>query len=62
MKKYYYTADHEAGNIIDRFESIEEARAAIAKYVEEDKRDGTYEPGFYEICNEDRETIEVEGE
>ena len=47
-----YTAiirDAEAGNEIARFETVEEARAELQKYEEQDKTDGTFEEGFYEI-------------
>lgn len=47
-----YTAiirDAEAGNEIARFETVEEARAELQKYEEQDKADGSYEEGFYEI-------------
>lgn len=42
--------DCEAGNIIDSFETIEEAEKAIKKYEEEDEKEGTYKPNFYEIA------------
>jgi hypothetical protein len=48
----YYTRDREAGNIIDKFETEQEALKAIKSYEEEDKRDGSYIPDFYEIFNE----------
>lgn len=45
----FYTQDREAGNIIDCFETYEEAIDAISKYEEEDKINGDYTPNFYEI-------------
>lgn len=46
----YKTQDREAGNFIDEFNTIEEAREAILQYEEEDKKDGTYTPNFYEVA------------
>ena len=46
----YVTRDREAGNVIDEFNSREEAEAAIAKYEAEDREQGIYEPDFYEIA------------
>lgn len=45
----YIIRDREAGNVIDKFATQEEAELALQEYEEEDKRDGTYEPDFYEI-------------
>lgn len=42
--------DREAGNIIEGFETIEEAEKAIAQYEEDDEKAGTFEPQFYEIA------------
>ena len=52
-----YTADREAGNKIEKFSTIEEAKEAIAAYEEEDRKDGTYTPNFYDIVNENCESI-----
>lgn len=48
-----YTADKEAGNKIEAFDTIEEAKKAIIDYEEEDRNDGTYTPDFYDIVDED---------
>ena len=45
----YVTRDREAGNVIDEFATLEEARNAIETYEEHDKQDGTYTKDFYEI-------------
>ncbi len=47
-----FTADRECGNIIDRFETIEDAMNAIKSYEEEDKKNGDYTPDFYDIVDE----------
>lgn len=49
-----FTADRKAANIIERFETIEDAMKAIREYEEEDKKNGDYTPDFYDIVNEDR--------
>lgn len=51
----YIVRDREAGNEIERFETIEEARVALRKYEEQDKTDDTYEEDFYEIYDEEKE-------
>lgn len=48
-----YTADREAGNKIEAFNTIEEAKNAIIAYEEEDRHDGTYTPDFYDIVDGD---------
>lgn len=53
----YYTADKEAGNKIEMFNSIDEAKKAIAKYEVEDREDGVYTPDFYDVVNEDCESL-----
>lgn len=45
----YYTADREAGNRIEAFETREEAERAITAYEAEDVADGTYTPDLYAI-------------
>ncbi|MGN0568815.1 MAG: hypothetical protein ACI4JR_09535 [Acutalibacteraceae bacterium] len=52
-----FTADREAGNKIEAFSTIEEAKKAILEYEAEDKRDGTYTPDFYDIVNENCESL-----
>ena len=45
----YILRDREAGNAIEEFFTREEAEQALKEYEEEDKREGIYEPNFYEI-------------
>lgn len=45
----YIIQDREAGNVIDSFNTIEEAEKALIEYEEQDKKDGIYEENFYEI-------------
>lgn len=51
----YIVRDREAGNEIERFETVEEARIALEKYEEQDKADDTYEEDFYEIYDDKKE-------
>ena len=55
--KRYVTRDAEAGNIIERFDTIEEARKAIESYEEQDKAEDVYTPNFYEIYDTKNETV-----
>jgi hypothetical protein len=43
----------ETGTLIDEFANLTEAKNALFEYETEDKKDGTYEPDFYEICFKD---------
>lgn len=45
----YILRDREAGNAIEEFYTREEAEQALKNYEAEDKREGIYEPDFYEI-------------
>lgn len=42
--------DREAGNIIDFFTTVGEANSAIREYENDDRYEGTFSPGFYEIA------------
>lgn len=55
--KRYETRDSIAGNVIDWFDTIEEANEAIQRYEEEDKKDGYFEPDFYEIYDNVKEEV-----
>lgn len=46
----YIIRDREAGNLIDGFTTLEEARKALARYEREDEENGTFSEGFYEIA------------
>ena len=48
----YIIRDKEAGNIIDRFNTLKEAKKALEEYETADKADNTYTPDFYEIVKE----------
>lgn len=53
-----FTADREAGNIIEQFETIEDAIKAIKAYEEKDKKNGDYTPDFYDIMDENNCSLE----
>lgn len=63
MKKYV-TRDKEAGNIIEYFNTKEEAEQAIEDYERSDKNEGIYEADFYEVAelNEDERTMKTVNE
>lgn len=48
MKKYIIR-DREAGNVIDKFDTLSEAEAVMNGYEAHDKEDGIYVKDFYEI-------------
>ena len=52
-----YTANRETGTFIEKCESIEEALNKISDYEKEDKANGTYEPDFYNVVDENHITI-----
>ncbi len=53
-----YTADRETGTFIDECATIEEAKNIIAEYEASDRKDGIYEPDFYDVVNENHESME----
>lgn len=55
--KRYVIRDREAGNIIDSYETKEEAKRKLDYFEYIDKQEGIYEPNFYEIYDtlEERE-------
>ena len=48
MKKYIIQ-DSETGTFIDQFNTYQEAQKELERYENEDKKDGTFTPDFYEI-------------
>lgn len=52
-----YVADKETGTFIEEVESIYEGEKLIDMYEEQDKIDGSYEDDFYDIVNENRESL-----
>lgn len=53
----YIIRDAEAGNLIEKAETMEEALDIIAYYEEEDKTEGTYTPNFYEVVETEAEQV-----
>ena len=47
----YIIRDRETGTLIYEFNSRREAQKELEAYEEQDKRDGIYEEGFYEIVS-----------
>lgn len=65
MKKYFslqrtkkfIVRDSIAGNVIEYFNSLEEAKKCIKLFEIQDKREGIYTPNFYEIYDTEKEEI-----
>lgn len=55
----YSIRDSETGCIIDDFETLKEAEKAIESYEKADKEAGTYEEGFYEIYDNEKEEVVI---
>ena len=55
--KRFLTRDTEAGNVIESFDTITEAKEAIRDYEEEDMITGLYTPDFYEVYDAINETV-----
>ena len=53
-----YTADRETGTFIEEVESLEAGERLIAEYEEDDKAEGTYQADFYDVVNEDHESVQ----
>ena len=52
-----YTAAKESGDFIEEVGTISEGLALIAQYEEQDKQEGIYTEGFYDIVNELHESV-----
>lgn len=52
--------DREAGNVIDKFDTLEEAQEELRRYEEEDRREETYTEDFYEIVETNRKYQQAE--
>ena len=48
-KLIYIVQDAEAGNLIDEYNTLHEAEKAIVEFETEDKLNGCFSDGFYEI-------------
>lgn len=49
----YKVQDRETGTVIEDGLTLEEARVILREFETEDRADGTYTPGFYEISEMD---------
>lgn len=47
--KNYTIIDTEAGNIIEQFDTLEEATATLKDYENQDKQEGIFVTDFYQI-------------
>ena len=48
----WYTVNNETGEKIDSFMTLEDALKAIRMYETDDKNDGSYTEGFYDVYND----------
>ena len=55
--KRFIVRDSTAGNVIEDFNSLEEAKKCIELFEIQDKKDGIYVPDFYEIYDAEKEEI-----
>lgn len=55
--KPFVTRDREAGNVIDEFDTLDDAQDAVESYESEDEKNGDYTEKFYEIYNKLTEEI-----
>lgn len=55
----YEIRAHETGDVIDEFDTLEDAQDAMSQYIYEDKREGIYARKFYEIYTEEEGIIEI---
>ncbi len=53
----FYTAVREHGFKIEKVGSIAEGKRLILEYEEQDKKDGLYQEGYYDIITEDHESL-----
>ena len=49
MKKIFIIQQRETGSHIAYLDTMHQAEKQLEAYEEQDKKDGTYEPDFYEI-------------
>ena len=52
-----YTANRETGDFIEEVTSIEMGKAQIELYEAEDKRNDVFEANFYDVVNENHESL-----
>lgn len=55
--KGFYTANKETGMKIARFDSLSEAEMEIERYEEDDKAEGTYTEGFYDVVDSECHSV-----
>lgn len=57
----FWTACRETGDLIDEFNTLQEARAQIERYEAEDMDEGIFEPRYYGVrgMDDDGWTFEI---
>lgn len=57
MAKKMFVANKETGMFIEEVETIEKGLELIREYEESDKAEGTYTSDFYDVVNENYESV-----
>ena len=52
-----YTANRDTGSFIEEAESVDMAKAMIRFYENEDKRNDVFEPNYYDVVNQNHESL-----
>lgn len=52
-----YVASAETGDFIEEVDTLEAGKALIEEFEQGDKEEGVYTEGFYNIVNENHETV-----
>lgn len=52
-----YTANRDTGSFIEEAETIDMAKAMIRFYEAEDKRNDVFEPNYYDVVNQNHESL-----
>ncbi len=53
----YYVANKETGSFITEVNSVSDGIIQIAIYEAEDKEEGTYTEGFYDVVDDNHNTV-----
>jgi hypothetical protein len=58
---FWKIQDRETGTLIDTFKTEADAEKKLQEYEEQDEKDGTYEPDFYEIVEVNKYIVTLVG-
>lgn len=54
LNYHFVIQDSESGNVITGFDTLKEAEEALLRYEEEDRENGSFNEGFYEIVEREQ--------